>query len=135
MVRHTAVYMPVSVGGVAVHSEVAPYDMGSRLQAMVAELLAHSPVLQSLPDGRVQVRLRNIVLSQQGTLAYYELAGAYFISPQETRTLRSDVLTSKMLADAIASLPWKTDARYTLLHTDMSKHFFIIRGGKATFVE
>ena len=125
---------PLFVSGVPVHKEAVPYKVSEKLERSVIAQIRNSTRLRSLPDGKVQVRLRNIVLTRKGEVAYYELANAKYTDKDGTRTLSADdVLTYDTLANSIGQLSIKLNEQYTLLHIDLSNGVFTIKGGHVTF--
>ena len=131
MVKRTTVREPVYVNHTLIKRESPPYKMGEKLQDMVDDMIQKNSVLRSLPDGYISLRLRNIIITGKGELTYYELSTIKFTTGDETRILPDDILTTKALSDAVASLSWHSnEAKYTLLHTDISKYRFAIKKGK-----
>ncbi len=134
-VRKHIIYEPILINGIPIRKESVPFHVSKKLQQKIVTKLVHDLNSKSIPDGKIWIRLRNIVVSQKDTLAYYELNDIRIATNDgRLRKLDENLLSKQMITDAIMALSYQPREKYLMLNMDLSRSYFIKTNGKVTFV-
>lgn len=131
------IYAPVSVNAIQVRKELPPYRTSKEIQKKIIPELESYFTSLAFPDGTIRLRLRNIVVSKKGDIVYYELESVQLSQATDNmnRSIAGETFALRAIKAAVGLLLRQLDAFYTLLNLDLFNSTFIVKNGKATFVQ
>jgi hypothetical protein len=129
------IYLPVTVNGVTIEQEKAPYDVGTKLQNTIAtQVKERIESIKMRDEGDVIVMLRHVVVDEKGNIVYAEFGYDMYHGVDKMWRVFAAGITNKMLEDALKPLHWSSANKYTMLHTDLEKVKFRVKAGKVSVV-
>lgn len=128
-IKKIPVLEPVRIDSFIVHKENAPYTFSEKLEKILIKEITQNLTQNDLPNGFVNVGLRNIVVNSKGELIYYEITSIDHVAQNQTRKLSNDLVSEKTIIKSINQLPINGNNSYLKLRTNLSKGTFEISEG------
>lgn len=128
---------PISIDSKNIGAEKTPYRLSNMVQKCIVDALCHGKYLKSLndgtpmPDGYFCLGLTDIVVSADGSVAYYNFYNSSFYVEKDSMTRIVDLKLEmdKVIKESCKATKFNFKDAYLLLHIDISKIKFSVHNG------